>query len=79
MAKNFDYKPWINDAQERLLKLEIGKVFELKDLFTGTEGRDWNDLGTYKSSFGREFSKRVDNGRLIGVEKFNGKYRRIDT
>ena len=83
MSKSFNYEPWFNDAKEKYLKLEIGKTFTLKALFEGSEGRDWNDLGTYASSFGRKFSERVADGRLVGIEKIKDtspcEYRRIDT
>ena len=83
MSKCFNYELWLNDAEEKYLKLEIGKTFILKALFEGSKGRDWNDLGSYASRFGRKFSERVADGRFIGIEQIKDtsprKYRRIDT
>ncbi len=61
-----DYEKWTEEAQKSIDKVQVGKIFFLKDLFKGTK---WNDLPVGdRLGLGRMFKNKVNSGEILNVE-----------
>ncbi len=62
-----DYKKWMRKGLETLKRMESDQIFELKDLFTGSE---WKQLTRgEKINFGKYFSNAVSEREVSGIIK----------
>ncbi len=66
-----NYEKWINKAIFKIGKLEKGKVFILKDLFSGVE---WEEMTSgQRKEFGRQFKNKIENKMIPNVKLSNEK------
>ena len=79
-GETMNYDEWLENALSKISTLQIGSVFEVKDLFDSIE---WNKQEPKdKRFFGKYFSCKYNDGVIKGIErvdydkKISNKYRK---
>jgi len=66
-GETMNYDEWLENALSKISTLQIGSVFEVKDLFDSIE---WNKQESKdKRFFGKYFSCKYNDGVIKGIER----------
>ena len=65
---------WLRKAKEKIITLDTGTVFEVKDLFDSLE---WGELSAKeRQGFGRYFSLNCRNGQIDNIHRIEDNQRK---